>query len=116
TQLLSSTDADEALLSANTRGQQLLAANDIITVNPADPRDPNQECPVLCTDEPGYPDCLDLGDQADADKYEAFWETYDYCGRQSQGDMFGSVRYHVEARWHSEVFFMRLLGFDSLPI
>lgn len=89
TQLDSSTDPDQALRSANTRGQQLLAANDIITEEAA-------EC-----------------DETDPD----FWKTYDYCGRQSSGQLPGSIRYHVGARLDVETFFIRLLpGFETITI
>lgn len=89
TELASDVDAATALTAANTRGQQLLAANDVFT-------EASTECPD--TPDPG------------------FWETYDYCGKSLPGLMPGAIRYHAEVRWQSEVYFMRLLGFDTFPL
>ncbi len=89
TQLPNETDLAKALQASNTRGQQLLAANGIVTTSAA-------ECPA--TDDP------------------VFWQTHDYCGRRMPGAIPGSIRYHVEVRWQAEVYFMGLLGFDTLPL
>ncbi len=92
TQLPTETDVALALAASNTRGQQLLAANGIITTTAA-------ECL-----EPGHPN------------YANRWNLYDYCGKRTPGDMPGSIRYHVEVRWQAETYFMKLVGFDTFPL
>lgn len=92
TQLPSEVDIAAALAASNTRGQQLLAANGIITTTAAE--------------------CLEPGDAG----YATRWDTYDYCGKREPGDMPGSIRYHVEVRWQAETYFMGLVGFNTVPL
>jgi hypothetical protein len=51
---------------------------------------------------------------ADCDKVN--WSTNDYCGQQEPGLVPGAVRYHVEASWVSETYFMSLIGIDRIPL
>lgn len=97
TQLTSSTNATTALRSANTRGQQLLALNEIFVAN--DPPDDLAEC-------------LDESDP----NYDAFWSNHEYCGEQQPGTIVGAMRYHIEVRWQSETYFMKLMGFEEVPL
>lgn len=92
TELSSSPDPDTALLAANIRGQQLLAANDIIL-----------------EEETVAVNCADSGSPG-------FWDAHDYCGQRQDGATPGSYRYHAEAEWESETYFLRLVGFDTIPI
>jgi len=89
-ELPAQTNPTAALNAANTAGQQLLAANRIITTAPG-------ACPAP-------------GDAA------TYWATHDYCGSQLAGSVANSVRYHIEVRWRSEVYFMQLLGFQNIPL
>jgi hypothetical protein len=51
---------------------------------------------------------------ADCDKVN--WTINDYCGQQEPGLVPGAVRYHVEASWVSETYFMSLIGIDLIPL
>jgi hypothetical protein len=44
------------------------------------------------------------------------WTVNDYCGNPEPGLIPGAVRYHVEASWESETYFMSLVGFDRIPL
>ncbi len=87
--------ADETLGRANTRGQQLMAANNVLTSSPAACADGACECAAV-----------DLRPPA----------ATDYCGQARQGSLPGSVRYYVRARWSAETYFMSLIGFDRIPL
>ena len=78
------------LPSAHARGMQLLAANGIVLTGAGD-------CP-----DPANPG--------------TFWDTHEYCGEKQPGTVPGSVRYAVEVHWESEVYFMQLVGFDTIPL
>ncbi len=80
--------ADGNLTAANTRARQFLGANGIFVNSETTP----------CS--------------------AANWDTNDFCGERpdSSGSLPGTIRYGVEVRWHSEVYFMQLIGFDTIPL
>jgi hypothetical protein len=90
--LTESNDPWEALSLANTRGQQVLAGNTFETSNPG-PTHGEYDASTDCT-----------------------LDTHDYCGSWEDGDLPGSIRYHVESETLAEVYFMRLVGFENIPL
>lgn len=92
---LAETDID----AAHVRGQQLLAANGIVTnaaVTGSKTVDNDPDCSAGMT-SPSNPD-------------------WDYCGVQLTGFRQGAVRYHLKVRWASETYFMRLAGWNEISI
>ncbi len=79
------TEVNLGLDYANTRGRQIMAANNVITTSAA---------PCASVD----------------------WTVNDYCGERQPGAIPAAIRYHVEARLNAEVYFMQLLGFQTVPL
>lgn len=99
---------------ANLRGIQLMAANGVIVGDPADP-------PVYTASTSDHtlnqrvapPPCID---QANPSNEVVDWDTYEYCGEIRQGSAPGAVRYFIRTEWYVDTFFMRLLGFETIPV
>lgn len=91
---------------ANLRGLQLLAANGVIVGDPEDPA-------VYTVG----PDDSTFGGRVDSPPCDTIdWAQFEYCGEERDGSIPGAIRYFARAEWFSETYFMRLLGFDRVPI
>ncbi len=89
--------ATDAVDKANARAEQVFALNNVPIIQ-ANGTDGNSDTT----------DCWSIGDTQ--------WGTHDLCGTQNPGSVPGAIRYKVRVQWESNVFFMRLLGFEEVPL
>lgn len=82
---------------ANDRAEQVMALNGVPIIDNAG------------TDgDPLESDCWPVNDSQ--------WDSFDMCGTQNPGSVPGAVRYMVRVQWESPVFFMRIIGFEDVPL